>query len=113
MNGRRLLTELEMLLELFCLIIVKHSISLTTIFWQEKSFNSVFHYLLKSAFLNRLQSVFLNRLLNRLQRVRLANDCFSEWGSVPSGVPQGTKLDPWLFILMINDLRAPEIDYWK
>ena len=28
----------------------------------------------------------------RSQRVKLAEVCFSEWGSVPSGVPQGTKL---------------------
>lgn len=44
-------------------------------------------------------------LFDRHQQVKLSRDCSAEWGSVPSGVPQGTKLAPWLFILMINDLQ--------
>jgi hypothetical protein len=44
-------------------------------------------------------------LKDRKQRVQMANDCFSEWGNVPAGVPQDTKLGPWL---TINDLRCTE-----
>ena len=42
-------------------------------------------------------------LTRRKQRVKLSQDCYSEWEFVPAKVSQGTKLGPWLFVIIVND----------
>ena len=52
----------------------------------------------------RMINWIIDFLSGRSQRIKLAEGCYSKWGSVPSGIPQGTKRGPWLFLILINDL---------
>ena len=90
----------------------------TILFDYRKAFDFIDHEILinKVCRLNIPRSIInwiIDFLSNIIQRVKLPEDCYSEWGSVPSGVPPGTNLGPWLFILMIQDLDIDSPYLWK
>ena len=62
---------------------------------------------------HKIKCWIIDFLKNRKQRVKLAYDCKSECRDIPAGVPQGTKLGPWLFLLMIDDVDVADTDLWK
>ena len=83
------------------------------LFDYRKAFDLIDHVLLarKLLALDMAISVsfwIIDFLTDRTQSVKLGEDCLSDWRNVPAGVPQGTKLGPWLFILMIDDINTTE-----
>ena len=94
------------------------STSRVLLFEFRKAFDLIDHHLVarKLSSYNIPRSILcwiIAFLMDRKQRIKLGHDCFSEWEAVPAGVPQGTKLGPWLFLIMINDFSVADTILWK
>ena len=90
--------------------------SIRTVFLDyKKAFDLIDHTILIAKLYSFGVNPCIVNLRNRWQRVKVNENCFSDWLKVPAGVPQGTRLGPWLFLAVINDLTLPEISskMWK
>ncbi len=81
-----------------------------------KAFDRVDHnILMRKLQLLNVPPILLNWcsrfLQGRPQRVKLKS-CKSDWKEIKAGVPQGTKLGPLLFLIVVNDLSS-ELPLYK
>ena len=85
-----------------------------------KAFDLVDHNLLVAKLSNyEIKPTVVNWIADflrgRSQRVKI-NSVYSNFLQVPAGIPQGTKIGPWLFLAIINDLsisKSLTSNLWK
>ena len=87
------------------------------LFDYKKAFDLIDHNILvrklqRLSLPRKVKSWIADFMSNRHQRLKLA-DAHSSWKHIPSGAPQGTKLGPWLFLFMVNDLSASDSSMCK